>query len=99
MTEELTEEQKQAENDRLDALEAKREKNIARAKKAAPKKAVRKKAAAKSSIEGDMIVCITKKKIARPGSATEMCEIGEEVSLSRENAIILQDANAIKIKL
>lgn len=96
MTEELTEEEKQAENDRLEILEAQQEKNRRRGP---VKKAVRKKKALKSSINGDMITCITLKKIARPGSDTEMCDIGEEVSITRENAIKLQDAMAVKVKL
>ena len=90
MTEELTEEQKEAENERLAELEAKQEKNRRRGR---PKKAVAKKAEAKP----DTIECVTLKKIHRPDTAYDMTEVGETVYLSRENARLLQEANAVRV--
>ena len=96
MDNDLTDEQKEAENERLDALEAQQEKNRQRATR---KKAVKRAPRKKSSIRGDLIACVTLKKIHRPGTAFDMTEIGEQVSLPRESAKKLQDVGAVKVVL
>lgn len=54
------------------------------------------KKAVKKAVKPETVSCIA---LARVGLEDRTCRIGEEIELSREAAIKLQDAGAIKVKL
>lgn len=89
----LTEEEKQAENDRLDNLLAKQEKNKRRGRKP-----VEVNTSGMRGIKGDTkVICVTKRKVGLDNNVTS--EVGEEIYLTKEIAEKLQDVGAIKVKL
>ena len=92
MTEELTEEEKQAENERLAKLEAKQTKNRRRGRK--PKPVVK----GKRGIDGDdLIDVICNRRIGLGGA--DISDIGEEIYMPKSVAKTLQDSGAIKVSL
>ena len=92
MTDEPTEEEKKAENERVDALQEKQEKNKQRRKK---KVVIETPEGVRCAPGDDRILCVTIKKIALENY--EMSDVGENVMVPREFARLLQESGAVRV--
>lgn len=96
MADDLTDEQKEAENERVEKLQAKQEKTRRRRTKAQILEDMRPKSM--RGIKGeDEVICVTTRPVGLDNNVTS--GVDEEIFLPKVVAKKLQDVGAIKVKL